>query len=71
MSSNDSDNGNGRRSSLEEQVDTTSTSRERLGSGGSGNFDSEWDAAAKEGKSGEHGYFYNKLTFTSHYIYIL
>ena len=48
MSNNNSDT-IGRPSSLEEQVDTTNTSRERLGSGGSGNFDDEWDAAAEEG----------------------
>ena len=74
MSNNNSDT-IGRPSSLEEQVDTTNTSRERLGSGGSGNFDDEWDAAAEEGTwvIATACYFFCsrgiKLTFTTHYKY--
>ena len=70
MSNNGSDIG--RPSSLEEQVDTTNTSRERLGSGGSGNFDSEWDAAAEEGKNERISvifYLLRDYNITNLYIY--
>ena len=66
MSNNGSDIG--RPSSLEEQVDTTNTS---FGSGGSGNFDSEWDAAAEEGKNEGISVIFYLLRDYNKLIYLL